>query len=140
MLSPCAIPTTQLFNLPTHYSDIEEFFAERLFSTAMPDATSVIYDVVKAFDDAAASQAAFAFVNCAFGLEDGLFDKTPETVEISRAIFKATALFSADMFAAESLLGRPVTCSDVFDIWRQTHDPVFLPAAAKKEGDRSPPL
>ncbi len=130
----------ELSRLTTLYSEIEEFFAERLLAAAHPDATSVVYDVVQAFHDTAASQAAFAFVNCAIGLEDGLFDTTPKTREISRTIFKATALFSANMFAAEFLLGRPVTCRNVFNIWRQTHNPVFFARRSKKGGGPKSPF
>ena len=41
----------ELSRLTTLYSEIEEFFAERLLAAAHPDATSVVYDVVQAFHD-----------------------------------------------------------------------------------------
>ena len=123
------------------HSEIEEFFVEELLKSEPVCATAAIFTTTRAFKTAFASSAVFAFVNAAISFEGELFEETKSTADLIAQVYKASALFSVDMFAAETLLQRRITCGDVYDIWRQTHDPVFLPAVAtKKEGDRSPPF
>ena len=131
---------TSIFVTSVH-TEIEEFFVEELLSTVQPSATAAIFATTISYKTAFASSAVYAFVNAAITFESELFQQTRATHDLINQVYKASALFSVDMFAAETLLRRQITCGDVYDIWRQTHDPIFLPNRhIKKEGDRSPPL
>ena len=74
-----------------------------------------------------ASEAAFAFVSAASAFETPIVESPTHLVGISSEIYKSAALFTADIYAAETLFDRRASCHDIVDIWLRSHDNYFSP-------------
>ncbi len=81
---------------------IEEFITELIVTDASISAGAAIAGLVRSFPEAAAIEAAFAFVSMASALERPIFSFTDNDQEFATDMYRAIAAFTADIYAVET--------------------------------------
>lgn len=122
------------FKVPTYRQDIEEYFVTRLLKTPLCPVPVAIFESVSRFPMTYASEASFAFVSAASAFEDPIVQTPTHLIGISGKIYKSAAMFSADIYAAETLFDRRASCHDIVEIWLRTRESYFTPTKPKVIG------
>ncbi|MEO3417413.1 hypothetical protein AAFO92_22370 [Roseovarius sp. CAU 1744] len=119
--------------LPGSYSSlIEEFVAERSLSMERAPPNVVIGEAVRKFPNAPALEAAFACICVASALEQPVTLSKEIDVDFIIGLYRAIAVFSADVYAVEKLYGPTPTCSRVLEFWVQTDERFFTVGLPKE--------
>lgn len=105
---------------------LEEFVAEFLTSGKNPSAAVAIAIAVTKFPKCPAIEAAFAFTSVASALEKPLFQYTADDEALAKNMYRAIAVFAADIYGAEKLTGPSARCSDVYSFWLASEDRFFV--------------
>lgn len=117
---------TRVFLVPnTRLELIEEFFAEYIVSRSEPSVRDAIAATVKKFPMATAACVAFAFVSIASSLESPIVKGKENNEKLSAELYRAIAVFVADIYAVEELYGAPAICAHIFDFWMESEDTFF---------------
>lgn len=105
--------------------EIEEYFVTELLKSSSVRIEHAIFDSVSHYPMSFASEAVFAFVSAAAAFENPILEVPDHLIHASSKIYAAVALLSADIYAAETLFQRRVSCHDIVEIWLRTNDRYF---------------
>ena len=111
---------------------VEEFVAELVVSQERSSPNVIIAEAVKKFPNAPALETTFAFTCVASALERPMV--LPKDMEESfiAGLYRAIAVFSADIYAVERLRGPRPTCSNIQEFWAETSEEFFAGQSQKK--------
>lgn len=128
------LPTQdRLLTVPINDAEmIEEFVASLICANKNISAPSTVASAVINHPLSPAIDAAFAFVSVASALEEPTFQSTEENARYCSALYRATAIFIADIYALEKISGRSPTCKQVFKFWRKSGETFFSNAPLQK--------
>ena len=107
---------------------IEEFVAELIVSNESTSMWAAIAATVTKFPNSPALDAAFAFTSVASALERPFFSFTDNDKKRAAEMYRAMALFVADIYAVEKLYGPSPTCAQISDFWAKTGETLFTSA------------
>lgn len=109
----------------TNVELIEEFIAELIISNEKTSMQVAIASTVERFANSPAIDATFAFVSMASTLEQPIFKYTDNDNKLAMEMYRAIAMFTADIYAVEKLSGPSPTCSQISDFWVETKEAFF---------------